>query len=337
MRKLLKLLVLAAVVAAGIGWFVTAPSALPNDAFDGVSGDPARGETVFTAAGCASCHMAPGAEDEAKLVLAGGQRFPSPFGTFLAPNISMDPEHGIGDWTARDLGNALLHGTSPDGQHYFPAFPYTSYAKMADRDIADLWAYMQTLPASDTPSQPHEVGFPFNIRRSLGGWKTLFLKSDWVMQGDDLGPEGGGSITAFYTVLTEADAQNDPIADSARAILDGHIVLSRHLADGGMYPAIDIEQSISRAMNQITTEQQQHIANSLKKSFSLYEQNRDLINVGAYQSGTDKQLDAAIQLHPYLLQFLSQGMREKVDITSSNEQLTALYSGMEEIQHAVGE
>lgn len=189
MRKLLKLLVLAAVVAAGIGWFVTAPSALPNDAFDGVSGDPARGETVFTAAGCASCHMAPGAEDEAKLVLAGGQRFPSPFGTFLAPNISMDPEHGIGDWTARDLGNALLHGTSPDGQHYFPAFPYTSYAKMADRDIADLWAYMQTLPASDTPSQPHEVGFPFNIRRSLGGWKTLFLKSDWVMQGDDLGPE----------------------------------------------------------------------------------------------------------------------------------------------------
>ena len=189
MRKLLKLLVLAAVVAAGIGWFVTAPSALPNDAFDGVSGDPARGETVFTAAGCASCHMAPGAEDEAKLVLAGGQRFPSPFGTFLAPNVSMDPEHGIGDWTARDLGNALLHGTSPDGQHYFPAFPYTSYAKMADRDIADLWAYMQTLPASDTPSQPHEVGFPFNIRRSLGGWKTLFLKSDWVMQGDDLGPE----------------------------------------------------------------------------------------------------------------------------------------------------
>ena len=189
MRKLLKLLVLAAVVAAGIGWFVTAPSALPNDAFDGVSGDPARGETVFTAAGCASCHMAPGAEDEAKLVLAGGQRFPSPFGTFLAPNISMDPEHGIGDWTARDLGNALLHGTSPGGQHYFPAFPYTSYAKMADRDIADLWAYMQTLPVSDTPSQPHEVGFPFNIRRSLGGWKTLFLKSDWVMQGDDLGPE----------------------------------------------------------------------------------------------------------------------------------------------------
>ncbi|MDA7426975.1 cytochrome c [Primorskyibacter aestuariivivens] len=189
MRKLLKYLIPAAAIAAGVGWVVTAPSALPVDAFDGVTGKVARGEVVFTAAGCASCHMAPGAEDEAKLVLAGGLRFPSPFGTFLAPNISTDPEHGIGDWDARDLANALLHGTSPDGQHYFPAFPYTSYTKMADRDVADLWAYMQTLPASDTPSQPHELGFPFNIRRSLGGWKTLFLKPDWVMKGDDLGPD----------------------------------------------------------------------------------------------------------------------------------------------------
>ncbi len=183
-----------------------------------------------------------------------------------------------------------------------------------------------------------EIGLTIGEPPATRGYPpSVFAKLPQLVERAGNGPEGGGSITAFYTVLTEADAQNDPIADSARAILDGHIVLSRHLADGGMYPAIDIEQSISRAMNQITTEQQQHIANSLKKSFSLYEQNRDLINVGAYQSGTDKQLDAAIQLHPYLLQFLSQGMREKVDITSSNEQLTALYSGMEEIQHAVGE
>ncbi len=183
-----------------------------------------------------------------------------------------------------------------------------------------------------------EIGLTIGEPPATRGYPpSVFAKLPQLVERAGNGPEGGGSITAFYTVLTEADAQNDPIADSARAILDGHIVLSRHLADGGMYPAIDIEQSISRAMNQITTEQQQHIANSLKKSFSLYEQNRDLINVGAYQPGTDKQLDAAIQLHPYLLQFLSQGMREKVDITSSNEQLTTLYSGMEEIQHAVGE
>lgn len=189
MTRLLKIAIPAALVAAGVAWAVTAPDALPEAAFDGVAGDAARGEMVFTAAGCASCHMAPDAEDEAKLVLAGGQRFPSPFGTFLAPNISTHPEHGIGGWSARDLGNALLHGTSPDGQHYFPAFPYTSYTRMGDRDIADLWAYMQTLPASDVPSRPHEVVFPFNIRRALGGWKLLHLRSDWVMAGEDLGPE----------------------------------------------------------------------------------------------------------------------------------------------------
>lgn len=189
MHKLLKLAIPAALVAAGIGWWLTAPVTVADDAFDGVTGEVDRGAVVFTAAGCASCHAAPDAKDDAKLLLAGGQRFPSDFGTFLAPNISPDPEHGIGSWALRDLANALLHGTSPEGAHYYPAFPYTSYNKMADRDIADLWAYMQTLPASDTPSQPHEVGFPFNIRRSLGGWKLLFDRDDWVMAGDNLGAD----------------------------------------------------------------------------------------------------------------------------------------------------
>ena len=183
-----------------------------------------------------------------------------------------------------------------------------------------------------------EIGLTIGEPPATRGYPpSVFAKLPQIVERAGNGPEGGGSITAFYTVLTEADMQNDPIADSARAILDGHIVLSRQLADGGMYPAIDIEQSISRAMNQITSEQHQHIANSLKKSFSLYEQNRDLINVGAYQAGTDKQLDAAIQLHPYLLQFLGQGMNEKVDIQASSEQLTTLYSGMEEIFDAIGE
>lgn len=189
MHKLLKIAMPAAFVAAGIGWAVTAPGALPANAFGGVSGDVARGEVVFTAAGCASCHTAPDAEGDATRILSGGQRFPSPFGSFLAPNISPDPDNGIGDWDVRDLANALLNGTSPEGRHYYPAFPYTSYARMADRDIADLWSYLQTLPASDVPSEPHEVGFPFNIRRSLGGWKLLFHRDDWIMAGDDLGPD----------------------------------------------------------------------------------------------------------------------------------------------------
>lgn len=189
MSKALKLFIPAVLVAAGIGWVVTAPKTVADGDFDGIEGDAERGETVFTAAGCASCHTAPGAEGDDRLVLAGGQSFPSPFGTFLAPNISPDPDHGIGGWDQADLANALLHGVSPEGSHYFPAFPYTSYAKMADGDIVDLWAYLQTLPPSSEPSKAHEVGFPFNIRRSLGGWKFLFFKDDWVMAGNDLGAE----------------------------------------------------------------------------------------------------------------------------------------------------
>ncbi len=177
-----------------------------------------------------------------------------------------------------------------------------------------------------------EIGLTIGEPPATKGYPpSVFARLPQIVERAGNGPEGGGSITAFYTVLTEADTQNDPIADAARAILDGHVVLSRHLADGGMYPAVDIERSISRAMNQITTTQQQSIANGLKKLFSLYEQNRDLINVGAYQSGTDRQLDMAIKMHPYMLQFLSQGMHEKVSFQSSTEQLAVMYSGMEDL------
>ncbi len=154
----------------------------------GLTPDPVHGAQVFTAAGCASCHMAPGAEGDAQLVLAGGQRFPSAFGTFVAPNISPDPVEGIGGWTVEQLACAIRDGVSPEGQHYFPALPYVAYSKMVGQDVVDLKAYLDGLPASATPSQPHEVGFPFNIRRSLGGWKLLFASSDWVLQGD-LSPE----------------------------------------------------------------------------------------------------------------------------------------------------
>jgi mono/diheme cytochrome c family protein len=186
MRLLPALAILALGGAVG-GWLITAPDPLPAAAFDGLTGDPVRGELVFTAAGCASCHAAPGATGEAELVLAGGQRFPSDFGTFLAPNISPS-EAGIGGWSLADLGNALMRGVSPDGAHYYPALPYASYAKMQPQDVADIHAYMQSLPPSDVASQPHEMGFPFNIRRSVGVWKALFLNTDWVLTGD-LTPE----------------------------------------------------------------------------------------------------------------------------------------------------
>ncbi len=170
---------LAAIVAAGL--FVTRAAPVDASAFDSLTGDAANGETVFTAAGCASCHAAPEATGDAKLVLAGGQRFGSDFGTFIAPNISPHPEAGIGSWSLGDFASALKNGVSPDGRHYYPAFPYTSYVHMTDQDVVDLWAFWQTLPEDATPSQPHKVGFPFNIRRSVGVWKQLYLSDDWVI------------------------------------------------------------------------------------------------------------------------------------------------------------
>lgn len=151
------------------------------DDLAGLTGSPARGAPVFAAAGCASCHMAPGATGDAQQVLSGGMALASPFGTFFAPNISTDATHGIGDWTLEEFTSAIRDGISPDGQHYFPALPYTAYAKMTGQDVVDLWAFVQTLPPSAEPSRPHEVGFPFNIRRSIGGWKLLFASTDWHM------------------------------------------------------------------------------------------------------------------------------------------------------------
>jgi len=183
--RLLKGVAALAVAGGAAGWWLTAPEPLPADHLAGLTGDAAAGERVFIAAGCGSCHTAPDAEAGQGLpILAGGQRFETDFGTFVAPNISTDPNHGIGGWSDMDLANAVQRGVSPGGAHYYPAFPYTAYARAGRQDIADLIAYMRTLPADATPSQPHDITFPFNVRRSLGGWKTLFRNEDWVVTGN---------------------------------------------------------------------------------------------------------------------------------------------------------
>ena len=135
----------------------------------------------------------------------------------------------------------------------------------------------------------------------------------------------GGSITAFYTVLTEGDDQQDPIADSARAILDGHVVLSRSLAESGHYPAIDVEASISRAMTALIEPAQFEAVRSLKQMLSRYQRNRDLISVGAYAPGHDTQLDQAIALYPKIEAFLQQTMHERVDYAAATSQLHDLF------------
>jgi mono/diheme cytochrome c family protein len=167
-----------------IGLGLTRPGTVPLSELAGLTGDPTAGEAVFWAAGCVSCHASEGATGDDRLVLSGGQRFPSEFGTFVAPNISMDPEQGIGAWTLAQFVTALQEGTSPDGRHYYPAFPYTAYRLAERQDLADLWAYWQTLPASDIPSEPHEIGFPFSIRRAVGVWNLLNLPDDFTLTGD---------------------------------------------------------------------------------------------------------------------------------------------------------
>jgi len=151
---------------------------------------------------------------------------------------------------------------------------------------------------------------------------SVFAKIPQLVERAGNGNEGtGGSITAFYTVLTEGDDQQDPIADATRAILDGHIVLSRRLAEEGHYPAIDVEASISRVMPQVVSEDHLKLAYSLKQIYALYQQNKDLISVGAYNAGSDAAIDQAIALMPRVKGFLQQNLKENVDIVSSYQQM----------------
>lgn len=155
---------------------------------------------------------------------------------------------------------------------------------------------------------------------------SVFARLPQLVERTGNGPVGGGSITAFYTVLAEGDDQQDPIADSARAILDGHIVLNRNLADAGHYPAIDIEQSISRAMvSLITPEHLDHIRR-FKVLFSRYQRSRDLIAVGAYVPGSDPVLDQAVAMYPVMEAFLQQKISEKSDFAVSTAHLASLFS-----------
>jgi mono/diheme cytochrome c family protein len=186
--RFLRWFVFLVVVGGLAGLWITRPLPLPDDALSGVTGDADAGRLVFAAAGCASCHTAPESASLDLPVLAGGMRFASAFGTFIAPNISADPVHGIGGWTDLQIASAVMRGVGVEGEHLYPAFPYASYRKATMQDVADLIAYLRTLPSDPTPSQAHEIAFPFNIRSLTGVWKILFMSPDWVVT-TDLTPE----------------------------------------------------------------------------------------------------------------------------------------------------
>ncbi len=185
-------------------------------------------------------------------------------------------------------------------------------------DSLTRYAQAQRETALATGELPATKGYP----------PSVFAKLPQLVERAGNGVVGGGSITAFYTVLTEGDADNDPVADSARAILDGHIVLSRNLAEAGHFPAIDPESSISRAMNNIVAKEHQAVAIKFRKAYTTYQHNADLISVGAYQKGTDPAVDQAIVIQPKLLNFLKQGEYERSDLHQSLAQLKALFVGV---------
>jgi mono/diheme cytochrome c family protein len=173
LRKLL--IAAVAIIALGVVafWIITTPATVPASALQPYTPDLANGKVMFYAGGCASCHASTGQRDPTRL--GGGLALVSPFGTFYAPNISPDRNDGVGRWNEADFITALWKGTSPDGQHFYPAFPYTSYQRIALNDARDLFAYLHTLPAVAGKAPPHQAPFPFSWRRLLGGWKFLFL------------------------------------------------------------------------------------------------------------------------------------------------------------------
>ncbi|MCC6201945.1 MAG: flagellar protein export ATPase FliI [Gammaproteobacteria bacterium] len=170
-----------------------------------------------------------------------------------------------------------------------------------------------------------EIGLTIGEPPATRGYPpSVFARLPQLVERAGMGLHGIGSITGFYTVLMDVDEQNDPIADAAKAILDGHIVLSRAIADSGRYPAIDVESSISRTMPQTTTTAHRDLARQFRQHYSTYEQNRDLFNVGAYQAGSDPALDLAVRLYPQLVRFLRQDMTEGVGLQDSLRQLQTL-------------
>ena len=187
MKKLATLFLFTAAVVAVLFWVLTSPSGLDSDELPNHQADLSNGEAMFHAGACASCHLTEGEKDGSGN-LGGGHQIVSDFGVFIVPNISSDAEMGIGSWTETDFINAMMFGVSPRGQHYYPAFPYTSYARMDVADVLDLKAYLGTLPAVSHNAGDHQLSFPWNLRRGVGLWKLRYLDAAPVVTIDESDP-----------------------------------------------------------------------------------------------------------------------------------------------------
>ena len=176
LRKIAMLAVIVAVIAAAALWVISSPATMPASALASYAPNLDNGKIMFHAGGCATCHATPNQEDKTRL--GGGFALKSPFGTFFPPNISPDRDDGIGAWSEANFVTAMWKGTSPDGSHYYPVFPYTSYQRMKIEDVRDLFAYLKTLPPVKGKTPEHDLPFYLKIRRMLAVWKFLFLDSE---------------------------------------------------------------------------------------------------------------------------------------------------------------
>ena len=166
------------VVSLGLIWYATLAKQSTFATLQKLDINLKAGEYIFNSSGCSGCHMSEDGTERS--ILSGGREFKTAYGHFYAPNISMSVEYGIGAWSLKDFANALRLGISPDNEHYYPSFPYTSYNRITDQDLADLWAFWQTLPSNETKNKEHDLFFPYSLRGTLGIWKKLFLNKDWV-------------------------------------------------------------------------------------------------------------------------------------------------------------
>lgn len=174
LRKWIVVATACGVVAAGaVAALTLRDLPVPAEVIATLDGDPERGAYVARLSGCIACHTDEQAGGE---LVAGGPPLKTQFGTFYAPNITPDEEHGIGTWSLNDFARALRYGTSPSGEPYYPAFPYTFYSKLTDQDIADLWAAFKTVPGAKNASPEQDLRFPFNQRWTLRGWQRLFFE-----------------------------------------------------------------------------------------------------------------------------------------------------------------
>ena len=190
--RVIRFSVFLIVVAVLVAWWITAPTMLAETDLPDHAPDAIAGERIFWAGGCGSCHASPvdgkRAREAQRLVLGGGLELETPFGVFRAPNISTHRDEGIGDWSMFDYVNAMQRGVSPEGKHYYPAFPYTSYVRMATEDVMDLKAFLDTLPPVEGRIADHTLAFPWSLRRGVGAWKRRYLEPGYIVDVDTSDP-----------------------------------------------------------------------------------------------------------------------------------------------------